>query len=82
MTTRSGRAPRIALLVVLGLASAFGVWVSHKAGRDALGTAGGILVGVVAALMLGAVLYVLGVVMLAPSRVKSGRSQMRRRREW
>ena len=82
MAARTGRAPRMVFLAALGAACLFGVCAAHEAGRDALGHVAGILVGAVVALMLGAVLYVAGVVLLAPSRAKRDRGGMRRRREW
>ena len=82
MAERGGRAPRMVFLAALGTASLFGIWAAHGAGRDALGMVGGILVASVVALMLGAVLYVAGVVLFAPSRGRRDRGGIRRRREW
>jgi len=82
MVERGGRAPRMVFLAALGTASLFGIWAAHGAGRDALGMVGGILVASVVALMLGAVLYVTGVVLFAPPGAGRDRGGMRRRREW
>jgi hypothetical protein len=49
---------RAVVSVVMGIPCLVGVWFAHEFGRTALGPAGGILVALIAALMLGGLIYI------------------------
>jgi hypothetical protein len=51
---------RVLVFAVVCIPSVIGVWAAYNAGRSALSVLGGILVGFVAALMLGALVSIIG----------------------
>jgi hypothetical protein len=55
---------RAVVLVAMCIPSLVGVWFAYALGRSALGATGGVLVALVAALMLGGVIYIVSVMFL------------------
>lgn len=62
---------RIAVLAVLCLISVVGIWAAHSLGSAALGKVGGILIALVAALMLGAIVYIVDALVRGVSQKES-----------
>jgi hypothetical protein len=59
---------RAMVLMATAIASAIGVWKVHAIVGGQLGTVGGVLAALVAALMLGSLLWILAVVLLKRPR--------------
>jgi hypothetical protein len=66
MTSRNRRTSRLIAFVLVCSLSIAATWLAHGFGRDTLGPVGGVLVALVAAMMLGAVVYALWLVLLSP----------------
>ena len=56
----NGYVVRVVLLGIMAIASAFGVWAVHASVGKAIGPIGAVLAAIVAALMLGTLLWVAG----------------------
>ena len=59
---------RALVFAVMCILSPVGVWLAYSVGRTALGAIGGVLVALVAALMLGALVFIFGLLLLKPIR--------------
>ena len=59
---------RALIFAVICVLTPAGVWVAYNVGRAALGAIGGVLVALVAALMLGALVFIFGLLLLKPTR--------------
>ena len=59
---------RVLLLAVICLPTVVGVWAAYTAGRSALGNVGGLLVALIGALMLGALLLMIGMLLFRSAR--------------
>ena len=64
----SGWIVRAVVLTAMSVASALGVWKVLEVVGDQLGTAGGVLGAVVAALMLGGLLWIIAMLLSAGPR--------------
>jgi hypothetical protein len=64
----TGWVVRVVVLSAMSIASAIGVWKVHTVVGGQLGTVGGVLGALVAALMLGSLLWTISVVLLKGPR--------------
>jgi hypothetical protein len=64
----NGSVFRFALLGIMAIASALGVWAVHVSVAKAIGPVGAVLAAVIAALTLGTILWIVGAVARPASR--------------
>ena len=80
----TGWVVRVVVLSAMSIASAIGVWKVHTAVGRLLGTVGGVLGALVAALMLGGLLWIIAVLLLKGPRkgTRSGGPRAQARDRW
>lgn len=64
---------RALVFVAMCIPCLLGVWFAHALGRSALGPTGGVLVALVAALMLGGLIYIVSILFLRTREKKPER---------
>jgi hypothetical protein len=64
---------RAVVFVAMCIPCLLGVWFAHALGRSALGPIGGVLVALVAALMLGGLIYIVAILLPQTPEKEPGR---------